>query len=107
MKYFLMGLGILIFLIILGFGLDLLGLHWYKFIQPKKEAARREVFLNTRSYNEGMIQNLIKYKHEYDLGNDDEKKIITNTIRHMYAEFDESKLNPELRDFLKKIKYGE
>jgi hypothetical protein len=105
MKYVFITLGILLLLIAIGFGLDLLGVEWYKFIQPKKEAARREVFLNTRSYNEGMIQDLIKYKHEYDLASEQDKKIIESTIRHRFAEFDETKLTPKLRAFLEEIKY--
>ena len=55
----------------------------------------------------GKTQDLIKYKHEYDMANQEDKKAIESTIRFAFSEFDESELkSDELKRFLKKIKYG-
>lgn len=89
-------------------GLDYSNLMWQSFIGPKRENVRREIFEQTKSYNEGKQQDLVRYLHEYNTTKDnEEKQAITSTVRHMFADYDESKLNPVLRDFLTKIKYGE
>lgn len=109
MKYFFIGFLCLIFCIGIGIGLDYLGFKWWSFIEPKKEKMKREIFLNTRSYNEGKAQDLVKLRMEYLRTKDKtEREVIASTIRHMFAEYDENKINSiELRDFLKQIKYGE
>ncbi len=95
-------------LIAIVLGLDLLGLGWTKFIGPKRQDIRREIFEKTKSFNEAKEQDLIRYRLQYIQANDDEEReAIASTIRMMFADYDESKLRPELRDFLKKIKYGE
>lgn len=86
-----------------------IGYRWFSFIEPKKENVRREIFLNTRSYNEGKKQDLIRMRMEYLQADESGKKVIANTIRHMFAEYneDEKDLPVELKSFLKNIKYGE
>ena len=96
-------IAVLIFILALEY---ILGVQWFGFIAPKKENVRREVFKNTRSYHEAKTQDLIKYRLEYMRSNDSsEKEAIASTIRHMYAEYSELNLDPELKDFLHKIKY--
>lgn len=93
--------------IVLAFALELGGLEWKKFFGPKHEAVRREVFKQTRSYNEGKEQELIKYRLEYLRAETDaEKTAIASTIRHAFADYDENLLSEELRRFLHDIKYG-
>jgi hypothetical protein len=95
-------------LIMLGFVLELAGLQWMEYIGIRKANIERNIYEESKSYNEGMVQNLIKYKYEYDKASEDEKIIIVNSIRHMYADYDEEKIkSKELKMFLKKIKYGE
>lgn len=84
-----------------------IGYKWFSFLEPKKENVRREIFLNTRSYDEGKLQDLIKIRMEYLQADKETKPIIASTIRHMFSEYNESKLPLELKFFLKKIKYGE
>lgn len=106
MKYVLVVIGGIILLIIIGLSLDYgFGVKWYGFIAPKKKAVEREVFLNTRSYKEGQMQNLIKYMHEWKMADEDGKLAIESTVRHIYAEYDENELLLELKEFLKNIKY--
>jgi len=99
--------GVAIITIVLLLSLDyFIGYQWFKFIEPKKEDVKREVFLNTRSYNEGKIQELIKVRKEYLLADESTQAILRSTIRHSFAEFDENKLSSEeLKSFLKQIKY--
>lgn len=102
------GVIVLLFLMVAGaFGLEWAGIKWYGFFGPKHEAVRREVFKQTRSYNEAKEQELIKLRLEYYQSDEDGKIIIANTIRHAFADYDENLLDSEeLRSFLKQIKYS-
>lgn len=91
------------------FGLEWAGIKWRGFFGPKHEAVRREVFKQTRSYNEAKEQELLKYRLEYlraDTAED--KEAIASTIRMAFADYDETLLDSvELRVFLQQIKRGE
>lgn len=93
-------------LIAVAFALNLGGLEWTRFFGPRREAVRREVFKQTRSYNEGKEQELLKYRVEYMRADDDGKAAIRSTIRHAFADYDETLLTGELRSFLREMKYG-
>lgn len=91
----------------LAFGLEWAGIAWKGFFGPKHEAVRREVFKQTRSYNEAKEQELLKYRLEYLRADSDEKEAIASTIRLAFADYDEDLLDSrELREFLAQIKYG-
>lgn len=64
--------------------------------------ADREIFKNTVTYNEGVIDDLAKYKFQYDTAEDDiERAAIADLVRSRFANFDKSKIeNEELREFL-------
>lgn len=98
----------LIFFIGLAFVAELGGLQWSMFFNPKHEAVRREVFKQTRSYNEAKEQELIKYRLEYLRCKDQaEREAIASTIRLAFADYDEELLDSvELRNFLREMKYG-
>ncbi len=93
----------------LAFVLKLGGIEWYRFFGVKKQSAEREVFKETRSYNEAKEQELLKLRLEYIKEKDTvAKEAIASTIRHKFADYPKSKLDSELlRDFLLKIKKGE
>ena len=80
------------------------GLLHYKWFAPKFENARREVFENTRSYNQAKLQELAKYRLEYMQANEDGKLAIASTIRHRFADYNSKELPLELRNFLEKIR---
>ena len=93
--------------IVLVLGLDLLGLGWLDFIGPKRQDIRREIFEETKSFNEAKEQDLLRYRLQYlRAETKQERDAIASTIRMAFADYDENKLAPELRDFLKSIKYG-
>jgi len=96
----------IVIVIAIMFGLSLLDLEWYKFFAPKRENVRRKVFKATRSYNEGKLQDLTKYRFEYMRSKDDaEKEAIASMIRHSFAEYDINKLPYELREFVREVMY--
>lgn len=84
----------------LAFGLQWLGIEWRGFLGPKAENVERKIFKETRSFNEGMMQQLSRYRMEYIRAKDEkERDAIKSTVRHMYADYDASKLPPQLRSF--------
>lgn len=107
--YVMLGLVSIVLLVSLAFGLEWAGIKWYGFFGPKREAVRREVFKQTRSYNEGKEQELLKYRLEYMRAESEEdKNAIASTIRMAFADYDENLLDSEeLRTFLRDIKYGQ
>ena len=108
MKFVALVIAGLILLIVLAFGLELVGLEWTKFFASKKEEIRREVFEQTKSFNEAKVQDLVKYRLQYIRAKEEiEKKAIASTIRHMFADYSVEKLDQELKQFLTKIKLGE
>jgi len=106
--YVLLGIVVLVMLGSLAFGMEWAGIKWYGFFGPKREAVRREVFKQTRSYNEGKEQELVKLRLEYLREKDaDAKKALASTIRHLFSDYDETLLDSaELRSFLKQMKYS-
>jgi hypothetical protein len=102
-KVFLVFLGIIILFLVL----DYSSLLWQGFVGPKRENVRREIFEKTRSYNEAKLQDLVRYRLQYlRAETEEEKEALASTIRHMFANYDDKNLTPELREFLKLIKYG-
>ena len=91
---------------IIGFAINSAGYASLKFWGPKREEVRREIYEETKSFNESKKQELIKYKLEYSRAEIDEKGAIATAIRMSFADYDESKLEPELAEFLREIKYG-
>lgn len=89
----------LVVIILLSFG----GLLYYKFFAPKWEDARREVFEKTRSYNQAKLQELAKYKLEYELAKGGDKKALASVIKHRFADY-QGKLPYGLKQFLKEIR---
>lgn len=107
-RWFIYSIMSLILFVIIAFGVELGGLQWSMFFGPKHEAVRREVFKQTRSYNEAKEQELIKYRLEYMRSSDPvEREALASTIRFAFADYNENLLDStELRNFLKEMKYG-
>ena len=106
MKYVGIAIGSIILILILAFGLEMLGLQWTKFFKPKYQNVEREVFEETKSYVHGKIQDLAKYYAEYEKSESEESKtVIQNIIKSQFAEFDETNIrNLKLRSFLKQMR---
>ena len=90
------------------FGLEWAGLKWKGFFAPKHAAVEREVFKQTRSYNEGKVQELSKLRYEYNKEKDSvSRKAILSRVRQAFAEYDETLIDsPSLRIWLEGVKSG-
>lgn len=103
MKYGLYFVGVIIILIILVFGIEMLGLQWTKFFKPKYQNVEREVFEQTKSYVHGKIQDLAKNYKEYNNPDtpEDEKRAIASLIPTEFADLDTNDVkNTKLKAFL-------
>ena len=99
-----LGLLVLVLLIGLAFVFELGGLEWKKFFAPKHAAVEREVFKETKSYNESKLQDLARYRLQYLKADGSDREALASTIRHMYADYDRNKLPAELASFLYKVR---
>lgn len=97
-------LGAIVISVVLIFCLSWAGIEWYKYFAPKQEDAKREVFEATKSYNQGMVQQLSRYRLQYLSAEDSTAKAaIKSTIQHQYADFDVNKLQGELKTFAQEM----
>ena len=93
--------------------LAVLGLSWvvmgnefflYKFFAPKQEQVRREVFEQTKSYRQGMIQELENMQFQYVQADDEHKKALKFMILHRAADFPQDDMPSDLRSFVQSLK---
>lgn len=78
----------------------------YKFFAPKQEAVRREVFEQSKAYNQGVAQELEGAEMDYAHADADQKAAIRSVVLHRVADYDESKLTPDLREFVDTLRHG-
>jgi hypothetical protein len=74
----------------------------YKFFAPKYEDVRREVFENTKSYREGMVQELRNMQFQYVKATPEHKQALASIILHRVADFKD--LPPDLELFINNLK---
>ena len=83
-------------------GLDLAHKAVFK---PADANVERKVFENTKSFTQGMTQQLVRYRKEYMETTDiNVKEGILSTVRLMFADYDQKNLDPELQIFLAKAR---
>jgi len=100
-------ISILLLMLLVG-GLDYSGMLWESFIGPKKENVRREIFENTKSFNQGMTMKLMDYRKQYMMAKDPaDKAAIAQVVSHMFADYQSDNLDPELRAFIRECKYNQ
>lgn len=68
----------------------------------------RVIFKQSVTYNEGMLDDLAKYKYELESTEDEvEKSAIARLVNSRFANFDESKIeNESLKNFLRDCRNG-
>lgn len=78
------------------------GIVWTRTIGVAQKDAEREAYKATITYNEGMLDDLAKYKFQYDSAEDDvERAAIAELVRNRFANFDKSRIeNQDLINFL-------
>lgn len=102
---------------LIGFALlvVLLGASWlvqgnefflYKYFAPKRAAVERQVFENTRSFEQGMIQELENMQMEYMKADSIGKATIKPIILHRVAGFNlnDTAVSYELRTFITNLR---
>lgn len=102
-----------------GFGIGvlvltmLLGLIWifqgndffmYKFFGLKYENTRREIFEQSKAYNQGVIQELQNMQFEYIKVDEAHKNALASIILHRSADYDVDRLPADLRAFINELK---
>jgi len=79
----------------------------YKVFAPRQEAVRRSVFEKTRSFNQGMVQELENMQFKYLETSDAEARAaLADVILHRASGYDMSddSVSPSLRSFVQKLK---
>lgn len=72
----------------------------YRYFAPKQESVRRQVFEQTKSYNQGMVQELQNMQFQYEQADTAHRDALSSIILHRAADFDEDKLPTDLRVFV-------
>jgi len=92
----------------LGVGLGWCGeannLAMHKVFDPQYEAVRRETFEQSKSYNQGMIQELQNMQFEYVQADSEHKAGLASIILHRSADYDVKKLPPDLAQFISDLR---
>lgn len=107
--YVLAGVIVIGGMIALSFGMGLLDNTYLATVGKQRENIKREVFKESKSYVEGMIEDLSNYKREFERTDDmAEKEQIANMIDAEFSNFDMNKIeNASLYNFLLNIRNGE
>lgn len=76
----------------------------YKFFAPRQEAVRRQVFEETKSYNQGMLQELQNMQFEYVKATSSQQQALATIILHRSADFPLDKMPADLRAFIQGLR---
>jgi hypothetical protein len=106
MKAFFAGTGVLCGILALGWVFQGNDFFMYKVFAPKYEAARRQVWEETPSYNQGMKQELENFRFQYEQASPESKAALASIILHRAAAYGEEKLSPDMQDFVRKLRAG-
>lgn len=94
----------------LGLGGRFVNMKVEAWFAPQEQNVQREVFENTKSYNEAKEQELVKYRFEWAKakGKDDTgtMKAVESAVRSAFADYEDDRLSPELQEFVRQCKYG-
>ena len=77
----------------------------YRYSGPMYQEIRREVFEETKSFNDGMVRDLSNLRIEY-LGatGTAQKAALRSTILHRASDIDEDRLPADLRSFIRELR---
>lgn len=102
------GLGALALVVALSIGWVIQGNDFflYKVFAPKYEQVRRETFEQTKSYRQGMVQELENMQLAYVKADSSGKRTMAPIILHRAADADPSTLTPDLNSFLSELRHA-
>ncbi len=105
MKYVLIALGTILLFIGLSFAFGWTDVLFTKTVGKAQQNANREVFEQTQSFVEAKRQELVKYRLEYmQAKTAQDSTAIKTMLLQDFANFDVSKLEPDQREFLDRLK---
>lgn len=76
----------------------------YRTFAPKYEQVRRETFEQTKSYRQGMIQELQNMQFQYEQADEAHKDALKSLILHRAADVPEDVLTPSLNAFISELR---
>lgn len=78
----------------------------YRFFGLKYENARREIFEQSKAYNQGMIQELQNMQFEYVKATPSQQESLASIILHRTADFDldQEQVPEDLRQFVRSLR---
>lgn len=100
-KFILTVVLIIAFFVGLGFLIEGGDFFLYRFFAPREEAVRREVFEQSKAYNDGMLQELRSMQMEYVQADEAHRPALAAIILHRTAGYDVEALPMDLRDFVR------
>jgi len=75
-------------LIVLFLALDLAGVLWDGFILGKKEEIRRDVFEESRAFNEGVVRDIASYRLQWlEADSETARGAIESTVCHRFPNY--------------------
>lgn len=100
------GVGVLVLALLLGLTWTFQGndFFMYKFFGLKYENTRREIFEQSKAYNQGVIQELQNMQFEYIKADEAHKNALASIILHRSADYDMDRLPADLRAFINDLK---
>ena len=104
MKNVLIWLAVLVVVIGLGWVLTANDLAMRSVFAPKQEAVRREVFEQSKAYNQGMVQELQNMQFAYIKAGAEERVALRPIILHRAADYPADKMPYDLRNFIQTLK---
>ena len=79
----------------------------YKVFGVKYENQRREIFEQSKAYNQGMIQELQNMQFQYEQSSPDQKDALAAIILHRVADYPNQERMPnDLQEFIAKLQRG-
>ena len=101
--------GLVVLVLVVGVGMTWVAqgneFFLYKFFAPRTESVRRQVFEQTKSYKQGMTQELQNMQFEWAKQADpNAKAAMASIILHRAADFDPNIMTPCLRSFIEQLK---
>jgi hypothetical protein len=76
----------------------------YKFFGIRTENVRREIFEQSKAYNQGMVQELENMQMEYIKAPPEGKAAMASIIIHRASEYDPNRLPYDLKVFIAELK---
>jgi len=100
---------------VMGVVILILGLTWlgqgndfflYQYFAPKYEQVRRQTFEQTKSYNQGMLQELQNMQFEYIKADPEHKAALAHIVLRRAADFDlnQPQVSADLRQFVEQLR---